>query len=189
MALMESRFEEAEKDLTFSFNNTPQSNTTNRRLILSYLVPVRLLLHQSRPSPTRRAALPSPSLLQKYKLDEFEKLVLAFRTGNVKLFDEALEENQDFYIKKAIYFLLHKLKLCVYRNLFKKAYNVLKKSQVRRVSARARRGGNEEGGPRRHRRSSPVALAGLLATRGPTPGALRCAREGEGGALACAAAL
>jgi hypothetical protein len=132
MALMESRFEEAEKDLTFAFNNTPQSNTTNRRLILSYLVPVRLLLHQNRPSPTRRAALPSAALLQKYKLDEFEKLVLGFRTGNVQLFDEALEENQDFYIKKAIYFLLHKLKLCVYRNLFKKAYNVIQKSQVRR---------------------------------------------------------
>ena len=131
MALMESRFEEAEKDLTFAFNNTPQSNTTNRRLILSYLVPVRLLLHQNRPSPTRRAALPSAALLQKYKLDEFEKLVLGFRTGNVQLFDEALEENQDFYIKKAIYFLLHKLKLCVYRNLFKKAYNVIQKSQVR----------------------------------------------------------
>jgi hypothetical protein len=36
----------------------------------------------------------------KYKLFEFEKLVTAFRTGNVALFDEALEENQDFYIKK-----------------------------------------------------------------------------------------
>ena len=35
----------------------------------------------------------------KYKLFEFEKLVTAFRTGNVALFDEALEENQDFYIK------------------------------------------------------------------------------------------
>lgn len=131
MALMESRFEEAEKDLTFSFNNCPQSHVSNRRLLLSYLVPVRLLLHQQRPSPTRRAALPSPALLAKYKLSEFEKLVAAFRAGNVRLFDEALEENQDFYIKKAIYFLLHKLKLCVYRNLFKKAYNVVKKSQIK----------------------------------------------------------
>ena len=131
MALMESRFEEAEKDLAFAFNNCPAAYASNRRLILSYLVPVRLLLHQNRPSPTRRAALPSAALLQQYKLVEFDKLVQAFRSGNVKLFDEALEENQDFYIKKAIYFLLHKLKLCVYRNLFKKAYNIIGKSQIK----------------------------------------------------------
>lgn len=29
---------------------------------------------------------------------------------------------QDFFIRKSIYLLLHKLKLCVYRNLFKRAH-------------------------------------------------------------------
>ncbi|EKX47317.1 hypothetical protein GUITHDRAFT_137501 [Guillardia theta CCMP2712] len=96
MALMESRFDQAETDLSFAFNNCPANHVTNRRLIL------------------------------RYKLQQFEKLVLAFRNGDVRLFDEALEEHQDFFVQKAIYILLHKLKLCVYRNLFKKAYHVVK---------------------------------------------------------------
>mmetsp|Transcript_8543 Transcript_8543/g.20175 ORF Transcript_8543/g.20175 Transcript_8543/m.20175 type:complete len:405 (+) Transcript_8543:142-1356(+) len=131
MALMEGRMEQAEQDLAFSFNNTPSRHIHNRHVILGYLVPVRLILHQSRPSPTRKAAIPTPALLRKYKLTELVSLVEAFRTGNIAMFDEAMAEHQDFFIRKSIYLLLHKLKLCVYRNLFKRAHAATKKSQMK----------------------------------------------------------
>eukprot|EP00290_Baffinella_frigidus_P012367 CAMPEP_0180162356 /NCGR_PEP_ID=MMETSP0986-20121125/29173_1 /TAXON_ID=697907 /ORGANISM="non described non described, Strain CCMP2293" /LENGTH=404 /DNA_ID=CAMNT_0022112821 /DNA_START=62 /DNA_END=1276 /DNA_ORIENTATION=- len=131
MALMESRFDQAEQDLSFAFNNCPQGHVANRRRILSYLVPVRLLLHQAKPSPTRRAALPTQALLERYKLPEFEGIVDAFRSGNVQKFKESLEEHADFFVQRSIYVLLHKLTLCVYRTLFKKAHAVVGKSQVK----------------------------------------------------------
>mmetsp|Transcript_36003 Transcript_36003/g.88595 ORF Transcript_36003/g.88595 Transcript_36003/m.88595 type:complete len:404 (+) Transcript_36003:126-1337(+) len=131
VAMLDGRQEQAEQDLSFAFNNIPVQHVHNRRIVLMYLIPVRMLLYQSKPSATRRAALPTEALLTRYKLKEFVQLVEAFKTGNVKLFDEALDENMDFFVSKSIYLLLHKLKLCVYRNLFKRAYNVEKKPQTK----------------------------------------------------------
>mmetsp|Transcript_34614 Transcript_34614/g.81117 ORF Transcript_34614/g.81117 Transcript_34614/m.81117 type:complete len:407 (+) Transcript_34614:15-1235(+) len=131
VAMLDGMHDKAEADLSFAFNNTPPAHAHNRRVVLCYLIPVRLLLYQNKPSPTRRAAIPTQELLEKYKLPEFKDLVRAFVTGNVMLFDEALEEHMDFFVGRSIYLLLHKLKLCVYRNLFKRAYNVEKKSQVK----------------------------------------------------------
>ncbi len=57
--------EQAEKELAACFNNCPARHLANRRLVLTYLVPVRLILHQNRPSPQRRAAIPTEALLTK----------------------------------------------------------------------------------------------------------------------------
>jgi hypothetical protein len=46
----------------------------------------------------------------------------AMKTGNLKKFNDNLEANQEFFIKKGVYLLLEKLKTFVYRNLFRKVY-------------------------------------------------------------------
>jgi hypothetical protein len=86
--------------------------------------------------------------VQKYKLLQFDSLIQAIRTGNLKVtatlsphlsafvhalcvlpctdaqsFNESLERHQEFFIKKGIFLILEKLKTFVYRNLFRKAYD------------------------------------------------------------------
>ena len=39
---------QAETELTFALNNTPAGHVSNRRRILVYLIPIRLILHQVR---------------------------------------------------------------------------------------------------------------------------------------------
>ena len=108
----------------------------------------------------------------RYKLQQFEKLVLAFRNGDVRLFDEALEEHQvassgegreqlltlllagflraegDLHpppqaealrVSRQVDTLVLGLTPVRYRNLFKKAYHVVKpaNNQVLHSSALA----------------------------------------------------
>lgn len=58
--------------------------------------------------------------LQKYKLTQFQGLIDAVRHGHLKKFNESLESHQEFFIKKGIFLILEKLKIFVYRNLFRK---------------------------------------------------------------------
>ncbi|KAL5112189.1 PCI domain-containing protein 2 [Taenia crassiceps] len=55
--------------LTFAFERCLASNKGNKRLILIYLIPVRMLL----------GILPYNALLQKYKLEEFEGIASAVK--------------------------------------------------------------------------------------------------------------
>lgn len=63
---------------------------------------------------------PSSKLLKKYKMKQFEKLTSAARSGNVKLFNDSLLENQSIFIRQGTYLILEKARIIVYRNLFKR---------------------------------------------------------------------
>lgn len=83
----------------------------NKKLILSYLIPVKILLGK----------MPTQSLLQTYDLvSQFSPLINAVKSGNVSLFNETLSKNELFFIHQGIYLLLEKTKLLVYRSLFKR---------------------------------------------------------------------
>ena len=76
--LLESKFTTAERHLDFAYQHCPESasQTTfiphkNKRLILLYLIPVRML----------HFVLPSTELLRKYQMVWFEKIRLALVTG------------------------------------------------------------------------------------------------------------
>lgn len=51
----------AEKSLSYAFRNCPGNSERNKKLILIYLIPVKMFLGH----------MPSKALLHKYQLDEF----------------------------------------------------------------------------------------------------------------------
>jgi hypothetical protein len=119
-ALFDLDFKKAEELLSFSFNNCHPHMFKNQRLILLFLVPVKMLLGH----------MPSDMLLHKYDLLQFAPIVKAVKQGNIREMDKALECNADFFWNHGIYLILEKLKNIAYRNIFKKVSLILKTHQI-----------------------------------------------------------
>eukprot|EP00108_Taenia_solium_P000688 TsM_000181000 transcript=TsM_000181000 gene=TsM_000181000 len=115
-AMFDGDLKMANTCLTFAFERCLASNKANKRLILIYLIPVRMLL----------GILPYNALLQKYNLEEFEGISNAVKIGNLRKLTEELERNEAFFISCGIYLILEKLKMITYRNLFKRIAGILK---------------------------------------------------------------
>lgn len=119
-AMYDSNYKAADEYLTYAFENCHKSSRKNKRLILIYLVPVKMLL----------GYIPSKKVLEKYDVIQFWDLVQAVCQGNLKLFDELMEMHESFFIKCGIYLIVDKLKIVAYRNLFRKVYLILNTHQI-----------------------------------------------------------
>jgi hypothetical protein len=119
-SLFDSDPKKAEELLTFAFQECPSHSFKNKRLILIFLIPVKMIL----------GIMPKESALVKYQLTPFIPLMKAIKEGNLKAFDEALDQEKDFFWKFGIYLVLEKLRVIVYRNLFKKVSLVLNSHQI-----------------------------------------------------------
>ncbi|XP_030567484.1 PCI domain-containing protein 2 homolog [Drosophila novamexicana] len=119
-AMFDSNYRMAVEDLSYAFTHCPDRFTSNKRLILIYLVPVKMLL----------GYLPRKSLLERYDLLLFHDLALALKAGNVNKFDEIVHEQELVLIRSGIYLLVEKLKFIVYRNLFKKVFAIRQTHQL-----------------------------------------------------------
>lgn len=111
-AMFDSDYRSANEYLTYAFQKCHRSSIKNKRLILTYLVPVKMLL----------GFMPSQHLLQKYDLMQFWDLVSAVKKGDLRGIDSAMEEHEGFFIKAGIYLIVEKLKITAYRNLFRLVY-------------------------------------------------------------------
>lgn len=119
-AMFDSDYKAADEYLTYAFENCHKQSKRNKRLILIYLVPVKMLL----------GYIPKREVLEKYDVIEFWDLVQAVCQGNLKLFDELMEKHEAFFIKCGIYLIVDKLKIIAYRNLFRKVYMILNTHQI-----------------------------------------------------------
>ncbi|CAH8529418.1 unnamed protein product [Dicrocoelium dendriticum] len=115
-AMFDGDFISADKSLTFSFEHCLGSAWHNKRLILIYLIPVKMLL----------GIFPFPSLLEKYNLNEFLGISEAVKAGNLQKMDSELNKYEGFFLSCGVYLILEKLKLITYRNLFKKVCAIMK---------------------------------------------------------------
>jgi nuclear mRNA export protein PCID2/THP1 len=111
--LYEDRYSEAVDNLTYAVDRTPEQYEINKRLVLLYLIPARIL----------RGTLPSRRLLKGYNMFWYEDISRALRTGNLRLFDEAVERHEQFFIRKGLYLAIEKMRSLVYRSLCSKLYN------------------------------------------------------------------
>ena len=66
-------FKAAEEYLTFAFEHCHKSSKANKRHILTYLIPVKMLLGH----------MPNQAVLQKYDLMQFNEVVQAVKQGNL----------------------------------------------------------------------------------------------------------
>ncbi|KAB0403181.1 hypothetical protein E2I00_015000, partial [Balaenoptera physalus] len=130
----------AEEYLSFAFEHCHRLSQKNKRMVLIYLLPVKMLLGH----------MPTIELLRKYHLMQFAEVTKAVREhsrpgrcsdcvcasvpppseGNLLLLNEALAKHETFFIRCGIFLILEKLKIITYRNLFKKVYLLLKTHQL-----------------------------------------------------------
>uniref|UniRef100_A0A2P2I3A1 PCI domain-containing protein 2 homolog n=2 Tax=Hirondellea gigas TaxID=1518452 RepID=A0A2P2I3A1_9CRUS len=119
-AMFDSDFATANTALSFAFQRCHQRSHKNKRRILIYLLPVKMLI----------GYIPKKSLLLKYNLKEFMDLVTAVQHGDIRLLNSTLLRYERFFIAAGIYLILEKLKSVAYRNLFKKVYVIKKNHQL-----------------------------------------------------------
>lgn len=119
-AMFDSDYRNADEYLSFAFENCPRRFARNKRLILIYLVPVKMLL----------GYMPRKEVLQRYNVLQFHDLTVALKEGNVRRFDEVIQQHESFFINAGIYLIVEKLKILAYRNLFKKVYLILQTHQI-----------------------------------------------------------
>jgi len=119
--MFEDQYDLAEQNFDYALLHCHHSAVANKKRILNYLVPVKLL----------RGRLPTTKLLQKYSLHEFVPLLNGMRTGNLMEFSDGLMKNQDLFIRRGTYLLLEKCKMICYRNLFKRVYKIVGKEQIK----------------------------------------------------------
>lgn len=118
--MFDNNFKEAEEYLRYAFEHCDMRKKGNKRLILIYLVPVKMLLGQ----------MPKESLLTKYNLPQFTKIVQAVKVGNLKKLNSELDAHEKIFIQWGIFLILEKLKIITYRNLFKTVSLILKTHQI-----------------------------------------------------------
>mmetsp|Transcript_21085 Transcript_21085/g.52427 ORF Transcript_21085/g.52427 Transcript_21085/m.52427 type:complete len:402 (-) Transcript_21085:144-1349(-) len=110
LAVFDDDYTRAEQNLNYAFEHCSARHPHNKKLVLRYLVPVKLILGKC---PTRR-------LLDKYALDEYKDVVEAVKRGNVRALNDALQHFQVVFIMQGTFLVLEKLRNIVYRTLFMK---------------------------------------------------------------------
>uniref|UniRef100_A0A7R9VIM2 PCI domain-containing protein n=1 Tax=Chlamydomonas euryale TaxID=1486919 RepID=A0A7R9VIM2_9CHLO len=110
LAAYDEDYDKADAHLTYAFENSHRDAMINKRKVLRYLIPVRML----------RGELPSDELLTTYQLREYRDIKDAVHSGDVALLLRCLDVNQQAFVQAGTYLLLEKLLLAVYRRLFRK---------------------------------------------------------------------
>ena len=119
--MFEDQYDLAEKNFDYALRRCHRDAVANKKRILNYLVPVKLL----------RGRLPTRKLLEKYGLYEFVPILNGMRSGNLMEFSDGLVKHQDLFIRRGTYLLLEKCKMICYRNLFKRVYKIVGKEQIK----------------------------------------------------------
>ncbi|KAL1522651.1 hypothetical protein AB1Y20_017629 [Prymnesium parvum] len=114
LSLLNSQFSRAERELNFSFVHAPRRSFKNKRLVLRYLVPVKIVL----------GSFPSIKLLEKYKLPYFIPICRAVHRGDLRAFEAELSAHQQLFIRHGSYLLVERAKIIVYRNFFKRVHEL-----------------------------------------------------------------
>lgn len=146
ISFLEESYDSAETHLLNALRLLPSSSPSSRntQLILTYLIPAHLnTTHQ----------VPSSSLFKNYPRlrSLFGPITAAIRTGNLRAFDQALEENEEEYVKRRIYLTLERGRDVVLRNLFRQAWIIggkktrMEVEEFKRAMAFSMGGGNGGG--------------------------------------------
>ncbi|XP_042489820.1 enhanced ethylene response protein 5 [Macadamia integrifolia] len=116
LEVFNENFIAADQKLTYALMHCNPRREENIRMILKYLIPVKLSI----------GILPKSWLLDKYNLIEYNDVVQALKRGDLRLLRHALQEHEDRFLRSGVYLVLEKLELQVYQRLVKKIYIIQK---------------------------------------------------------------
>ncbi|KAK9798910.1 hypothetical protein WJX73_008301 [Symbiochloris irregularis] len=110
MAILDDKLEEAAGHLEYALKHCLKGAHANQRRILYYLVPVHMVYMR----------LPTQQMLSSHNLSIYADIAEAMRTGNVQQLNDALSQHQWTFIQMGTYLVLEKLRMAVYRRLFRR---------------------------------------------------------------------
>ncbi|KAK3210512.1 hypothetical protein Dsin_015218 [Dipteronia sinensis] len=116
LEVFNENFPAADQKLSYALMHCNPQNGANIRMILKYLIPVKLSI----------GILPKYSILAKFNLVEYSNIVQALRRGDLRLLRQALQDHEDQFLRSGVYLVLEKLELQVYQRLLKKIYIIQK---------------------------------------------------------------
>lgn len=119
-SMYESDYKKAEAELEYSFLHCSKKSFKNKRLILIFLIPVKMILGH----------MPKESILEKYNLQIFSPVIQSVKEGNIRSFDASLKSGSVFFWKFGVFLILEKLRNILYRNIFKKIYLILNSIRI-----------------------------------------------------------
>ncbi|KXS10482.1 hypothetical protein M427DRAFT_159118 [Gonapodya prolifera JEL478] len=114
LAFLDEQYDTAEQRLGDSFNHCLRTAKHNKSLILTYLIPLRML----------RGKLPTSALFKKYPTVKplYEDITVALRKGDVKTFDRLMEEKEEILVQRQVFLVVEKLRALCLRNLLKRIH-------------------------------------------------------------------
>ncbi|CAG9459989.1 unnamed protein product [Pedinophyceae sp. YPF-701] len=104
--------------LEFALEHTPVADTRRRSLVLKYLIPVNML----------RGHMPTEDALRACGMDAYVGVLRAVTTGDIGLFNRAVDEHVALFTRDGTLFVIDRLKAIAYRQLLRRvhAFNVAK---------------------------------------------------------------
>lgn len=115
LAFLEEDYAAAEEFLLSAYEMCNVKATKNLQLILTYLIPTKMLtLHR----------LPTPALLKQSPALErlFSPICSAIKRADLHAFNAAMEQGEDEFVKRRIYLTLERGRDILIRNLFRKVF-------------------------------------------------------------------
>jgi hypothetical protein len=112
---LEEDYPTAEEHLTAAYNKCHAGAKKNIQLILTYLIPTKLLTSHKLPSSALLAQYPRLARL-------FQPVCDAIRSADLKAFNAALENGEDEFVKRRIYLTLERGRDIILRNILRKVY-------------------------------------------------------------------
>ena len=101
--------------MTIAYNKALTGSTRNIRLILTYLIPTRLIT--AHVLPTQSMLAPYPGLQRL-----FAPLCACIKKGDLAGFDAALQAGEEEFVKRRVYLTLERGRDICLRNLVRKVY-------------------------------------------------------------------
>jgi hypothetical protein len=105
----------AEEHLTAAYNLCHHAASKNIQLILTYLIPTKLLTAHSLPSAALLASSPALARL-------FAPVAAAIRAADLTAFTAALERGEEEFVRRRIYLTLERGRDIILRNLFRRVF-------------------------------------------------------------------
>ena len=113
LALYELKIIDAQKIFTNALNICKSNHFNNKKLIIEFLIPLNMFFGK----------VPTISFIKDYDLDEnYINFIEAYKTGNLKMFEDSLEKLEDRFILLGSFLIAEKLKGFVFRNLVKRIH-------------------------------------------------------------------
>ncbi|CAI6339637.1 unnamed protein product [Periconia digitata] len=115
ISFLQEDYPKAEASLTEAWNTCYAYSTRNHELIMSYLIPCRLITEH---------AVPTKKLLDQFPQlrSLFGDLINSIRKGDLSGFDKALAEGEPEFVKRRIFLTLERSRDIALRNLFRKVF-------------------------------------------------------------------